>query len=232
MTAAVMARGSVRCRGLQVRYPNGDWGLRGVDVTFEAGGSTAICGPSGSGKSTLLNTIAGLIRPTAGAVQIDGATVHTLSYRELAALRRRLIGTVFQQGFLLNDLSCLDNVALPLRLLGVRRSAARERAAAMMTRLGLAQLQDRMPWRLSGGQRQRLAVARAVVHQPALILADEPTGSLDRGNAEATLELILAAARSVSGTLVLVTHDERLAGRCERVLAMDDGGLRPTESLG
>ncbi|HEY9472515.1 MAG TPA: ABC transporter ATP-binding protein [Mycobacteriales bacterium] len=217
--------GLTSCERVSVRYRNGDWGLREATVEFAAGVSTAVVGPSGSGKSTLLNTLCGLAPVVSGRVRVDGAEVFPAAPEALARLRRTRIGVVFQQGLLLGELSCVDNVALPLRLQGVRRGVARVRALELLDRLDLGDCAAKPPWRLSGGQRQRVAVARAVVHSPALVLADEPTGSLDRENSERTIGLLLDSAAAIGATLVVVTHDDAVASRCSAVVRVVDGSV-------
>jgi putative ABC transport system ATP-binding protein len=203
---------------------------------------TALRGSSGSGKSTLLNAAAGLVVATRGTVSIGSEDLSAMSQSALARLRRRRVGIVFQAGHLLSELSGVDNVALPVRLLGGSRRLARARASSLLDQLGLGALAGKFPAELSGGQRQRLAVARAVVHRPALVLADEPTGSLDRKNADAVVALLFASVRAVGGALVLATHDGRLAAECERIVTLADGeivsdsatvpGLMPTRDAG
>jgi putative ABC transport system ATP-binding protein len=196
--------------------------LSDVSMRVEAGELVAVMGPSGSGKSTLL-TIAGTLEETsAGEVLIDGVAVSTLSGDDRAALRRHRIGYVFQDFNLLSGLTAVENVSLPLELDGEARSKAREAAMAVLDRLGLTELADRFPDELSGGERQRTAIARAVVGQRRLLLADEPTGALDSLNGESVLRLLRQACRDgVAG--VLVTHDARLASQTDRIIYLRDG---------
>lgn len=203
--------------------------LRNVDLTVVAGESVAVLGPSGSGKSTLLALIAGLDRPTAGEVLLDGAPVHDLSEDRLALLRRRRIGFVFQSFQLLSNMTALENVMLPLELLRVARP--RRAARDMLARVGLAEREHHYPAQLSGGEQQRVALARAFAPEPAVLLADEPTGNLDRATGEQVLAL-MADLRSRTGTtLVLVTHDLSAAERADRRLLLEDGQLRPAPSV-
>jgi len=196
--------------------------LSDVSMCVDAGELVAVMGPSGSGKSTLL-TIAGTLEETsAGEVLIDGVAVSTLSGDDRAALRRHRIGYVFQDFNLLSGLTAVENVSLPLELDGESRSKAREAAMAVLDRLGLTDLADRFPDELSGGERQRTAIARAVVGQRRLLLADEPTGALDSLNGESVLRLLRQACRDgVAG--VLVTHDARLASQTDRIIYLRDG---------
>jgi putative ABC transport system ATP-binding protein len=196
--------------------------LSDVSMCVEAGELVAVMGPSGSGKSTLL-TIAGTLEETsAGEVLIDGVAISTLSGDDRAALRRHRIGYVFQDFNLLSGLTAVENVSLPLELDGESRSKAREAAMAVLDRLGLTELADRFPDELSGGERQRTAIARAVVGQRRLLLADEPTGALDSLNGESVLRLLRQACRDgVAG--VLVTHDARLASQTDRIIYLRDG---------
>jgi len=213
------------CDELTVQYGNGDFGVRDVSVAFQPGLATAIVGPSGSGKSSLLNAFCGLAPVVAGSITIYGNRVSATDQSAFGALRRHRIGTVFQQGLLLADLNCIDNVALPMRLLGRRRARARACAHQIMESLGVAHLGRKHTWELSGGERQRVAVARALVNRPPLILADEPTGALDRANSMRTLDLLLTATKTYSATVVIVSHDSAIADRCDTVVHMLDGRI-------
>jgi putative ABC transport system ATP-binding protein len=196
-----------------------------ADVSMEvaSGESVAIMGPSGSGKSTLLNLIAGLDRPTSGAVTVGGQRVDTLSETGVARYRRRQVGMIFQFFNLLDDMTVLDNVLLPAQLAGVPPRQARGRAADLLAALRIGQHSDSYPARLSGGERQRVAIARALVNRPALLLADEPTGALDTANGEAIGELLLDLSAS-GQTLIMVTHNPDLAARyARRVIEIVDG---------
>jgi putative ABC transport system ATP-binding protein len=203
-------------------------GLAAVtDVSMEIGPgeSVAIMGPSGSGKSTLLNLIAGLDRPTSGAVTVGGERVDTLSETGLARYRRRQVGMIFQFFNLLDDMTVLDNVLLPAQLAGVPAARARARAGELLAALRIGAHRDAYPARLSGGERQRVAIARALVNRPALLLADEPTGALDTAAGEAIGELLLDL-NSSGQTLILVTHNPDLAARyARRVINIVDGQL-------
>ena len=197
--------------------------LAGVSLTVAPGESLAITGPSGCGKSTLLALIAGLDVPTEGLVSVGDREISSLSDEDRALVRRHETGLVFQSDNLLPFLTATENVSLQLSL--DDRDGANARSLGILTELGLADEADRFPDQLSGGQRQRVAVARALVHRPRLIVADEPTGSLDPDNASGVVELILAAQRATGATLVLVTHEPTLASTLQRTLALRDGRL-------
>lgn len=211
--------------GLTHRYGPGNPVLSDVDLTVEEGESVAITGRSGSGKSTLLLCLAGLVLPDSGQIMTAGTDVMEAEDEELSALRRESLGFIFQFGELIGELSLLENVAFPLELQGERRSRARARALEVMEALGIEELYGRYPGEVSGGQLQRAAVARAVVHRPAVVFADEPTGALDETSAAQVLELILGVTRDYGAALVLVTHDQSVASTANRQVHMKDGQL-------
>ena len=195
--------------------------LDGVSFTVDAGSSVAITGPSGCGKSTLLGVIGGLAVPTAGVVRIGGEEVSSLPDRGRSDFRRTHVGFVYQADNLLPFLTVVENVELQFALDG--RSGGVDRSLDLLDKLGLADEAHRLPDHLSGGQRQRAAVARAVVHRPEVILADEPTGALDAANAAGVIDLLLEVQREIGATLVMVTHDRDAAGRMDRRIGLRDG---------
>lgn len=205
--------------------------LDGLSLTIRAGEAVAVMGPSGSGKSTLLNMIAGLDRPTSGSVVVHGSDLGALDETGLALFRRRRIGMIFQFFNLLDDLSALDNVALAAQLTGTSAGQARARALELFGELGITNRKNVYPAQLSGGERQRVAVARALMNRPALLLADEPTGALDSRSGEQVMDLLLDL-NQIGQTLLLVTHDERLATRCAtRLIEVADGRIAREHSL-
>ncbi len=199
--------------------------LRGVSFTLDRGERVALLGPSGSGKTTVLNCAGGVDRADGGSVVIAGQELGGLSADGLAQLRRRQIGTVFQFYHLLPTLSAAENIELPLQLLGVSPSDREVRVRALMERVGIAHRAAALPGQLSGGEMQRVAIARAVVHRPALILADEPTGSLDTATGEQVLNLLAEVVKETQAALLLVTHSPEAVKHCERVLRMQDGQI-------
>jgi ABC-type lipoprotein export system ATPase subunit len=187
----------------------------------------ALVGPSGSGKTTLLQMAGAIDRPTSGRVLHGGADLSTLTAAELTELRRREVGFVFQSFNLVPGLSAEDNVALIARLDGVPRTRARDRARALLTRVGLERRRSHLPGEMSGGEQQRVAIARALMNRPRLVLADEPTGNLDQASGDAIVEMLTQVASEDAASVLIVTHDMRLLPRVERVLTMRDGRLQP-----
>ena len=199
--------------------------LESLDLRINPGDSVAIIGPSGAGKSTLLSLLAGLDIPESGEILFQGEAFSGLSEDQRAAVRRGRIGFVFQSFQLLQGLTAVENVMLPLELTGMSVAQAKQRAMKWLERVGLGARTHHRPRMLSGGEQQRVALARAFVNEPALLFADEPTRNLDRRTGEAVSELLFELNQETGTTLILVTHDERLASRCQRILSLADGTL-------
>lgn len=205
--------------------------LDGADFSIRAGEIVAVMGPSGSGKSTLLHCLAGIVPPDEGQVHYQGRELSALSDSERSALRRGDFGFVFQFGQLVPELTCVENVALPLRLTGVDRKVAEGRAAEWLERLEVEDVRHHRPGQVSGGQGQRVAIARALVATPRVIFADEPTGALDSLNGERVMELLTAAARDTGAAVVLVTHESRVAAYSDRDVVVRDGKARDVAGM-
>ena len=197
--------------------------LRGIDLDIGAGEAVGVVGPSGSGKTSLLMVLAGLERASGGLVRVCGADLAGMNEDQLAALRRREIGIVFQAFHLIGSMTALENVAIPLELAGVADAMAR--AEASLRDVGLGHRLTHLPGQLSGGEQQRVALARAFAARPRLLLADEPTGNLDRATGTAIMELLMGMRARFGTTLMLITHDPDLAARCDRTIAMADGRI-------
>ena len=220
----------LRASGLVRRFHEGSTTLEvltRLDLDVRAGERLGIIGASGCGKTTLLQILGGLDRPDAGRVEIDGRDLHALAETERGELRNRTIGFVYQFHHLLAEFSALENVAMPLLVRRMPAAEASQQALALLERVGLGARARHRPHQLSGGERQRAAVARALVTSPRLVLADEPTGNLDGRNAEQVFALLLELNRELGTSLVVVTHDLRLAARMDRVLEFENGNLKP-----
>ncbi|HEY5545882.1 MAG TPA: ABC transporter ATP-binding protein [Gemmatimonadaceae bacterium] len=223
-------------RDLVKSFRGGDGGvvpvLNGVNLTVARGEMIAVVGASGAGKSTLLHVIGALERPDRGEVVIGGQSLSNRTDDDLAAIRNRAVGFVFQFHHLLREFSALENVMMPLRIAGRDPASARARAQELLARVGLSHRVDHRPAELSGGEQQRTAVARALALDPAIFLADEPSGNLDHANAEMLHDLLASLARDLEISMVVVTHNRSLARRADRVLHLEDGVLREADVQG
>jgi lipoprotein-releasing system ATP-binding protein len=202
--------------------------LDDINFSLEHGETSAIIGSSGSGKTTLLNILGGLDKPSSGQVMLNGVDVHKLSEKQRSAVRNSNLGFIYQFHHLLQEFTAMENVAMPLLINGRSVDEARQRAEKVLDDVGLAQRTHHKPGELSGGERQRAAIARALVHQPECILADEPTGNLDRKNAEQAIDLIIELNQKYDTSLVIVTHDLKIAERMDTVYTLEDGVLKKT----
>lgn len=223
----------IDCRNLTKSYRDGNINvdvLSGLDLHVSAGESVAIIGASGSGKSTLLHLVGGLDLPTSGSISLMGQDIAGLTQAKLGALRNRHLGFVYQFHHLLAEFTALENVMMPLLIGKTPKSQAEAQAADMLEKVGLKQRLLHRPTELSGGERQRAAIARALVHRPDCLLADEPTGNLDRRNALNVLDMMLELQNELGTALVVVTHDDDLAARFNRILTMREGRLEPFQA--
>jgi len=214
----------VEARDIDVSYGN-THALRGASLELVAGERVALMGPSGSGKSSLLHCLAGIIRPDKGAVTLEGTRLDTLPERTRSARRLERMGIVFQFGDLVPELTLVENVMLPLQLLGGKRREARATAMDLLAVLDIDAVADKRSGAVSGGQAQRAAVARALVHRPAIVLADEPTGSLDTVSAEVVLDAMVSLSTQIGAVLLVVTHDNLVAAHLDRHVVMRDGAV-------
>jgi lipoprotein-releasing system ATP-binding protein len=221
----------VECGGLEKTFASAAEELRvldGLDLRIEAGSRVAITGASGCGKSTLLSILGGLDKATGGSIRVGEWKLDSIAERELTAYRARAVGFVFQFHYLLKDFTALENVALPAYMRGEKKKAAEERAAALLSDMGLGERLDHVPSKLSGGERQRAAIARALINSPPLVLADEPTGNLDAASSRTVRELLFGLSGRYGTTLVLVTHDAALSAEADLRYELSGGRLIPS----
>jgi putative ABC transport system ATP-binding protein len=234
MSLAVATAPVIRCTGLEKEFRTGDvrtLALRGIDLEIAPGEVTMLVGPSGCGKTTLISIIAGLLDRTAGGLEVLGRDPSALSSLKAARFRRESIGFIFQQYNLLPSLTAAENAAIPLLAAGVARNEAVRRASELLDRLGLGKKTGSYPRQLSGGQQQRVAVARALVHDPSLVLCDEPTAALDAETGHAVMELLRELALAPGRAVIVVTHDNRIFPFADRIVHMEDGQVLRVEAM-
>jgi len=220
---------AARCNGVTKAFPAGDRTvevLHGIDFEVPAGELTMLVGPSGCGKTTLISIIAGILTPTSGEVEICGSAITQMSDAEKVAFRRRNVGFIFQQYNLLPALTAAENAAIPLVAAGAPMARAVGSAAAILERIGMGEHLGKLPNQLSGGQQQRVAIARALVHNPRLIVCDEPTAALDAESGQTVLEILKGAALAPDRAVIVVTHDTRIYSFADRIASMEDGRIR------
>jgi putative ABC transport system ATP-binding protein len=222
---------AVRCRGVVKEFGAGHARVRvlhGIDLDIETGATTFLVGPSGCGKTTLISIAAGILTPEAGTIELFGTALGSLRGARLTRFRGATIGFIFQQFNLLPALTATENAAVPLLVRGEPTGTANRRAAALLEQLGLAQHRDKLPAQLSGGQQQRVAIARALIHEPRLVVCDEPTASLDAASGQAVMTLLKQTAADPARAVIVVTHDSRIYRFADRIVAMADGRIDPT----
>lgn len=223
---------AVRCRGVTKEFGQGETrtlALRGVDVDIRAGEMTLLVGPSGCGKTTLISIIAGLLQPTAGEVEVLGQSLLEMPGSRLVRFRQKNVGFVFQQYNLLPALTAAENAAVPLMIAGVARAEAVRRATAVLETVGMSDRAASLPNELSGGQQQRVAIVRALVHEPRLLVCDEPTAALDANSGQVVMDLLRRVAVQPGRAVIVVTHDARVFGFGDRIVTMNDGRVERTE---
>ena len=221
----------VQCRGMQRSFDSGTEQLdilRSIDLELRRGDRASITGPSGCGKSTLLSIIGGLDHPSGGFIEVVGQDISKADEQSLSSFRARVIGFVFQFHYLMKDFTALENAMLPAFMAGNDKKTAERKARFLLEAVGLGDRLDHIPAKLSGGERQRVAIARALVNEPELILADEPTGNLDEASSLVVEDLLFSMVERYDSTLLLVTHDHRLAGRADRRFILSEGRIRET----
>lgn len=221
----------VQCRGMQRSFDSGTEQLdilRSIDLELRRGDRASITGPSGCGKSTLLSIIGGLDHPSGGFIEVGGQDISKADEQSLSSFRARVIGFVFQFHYLMKDFTALENAMLPAFMAGNDKKTAERKARFLLEAVGLGDRLDHIPAKLSGGERQRVAIARALVNEPELILADEPTGNLDEASSLVVEDLLFSMVERYDSTLLLVTHDHRLAGRADRRFILSEGRIRET----